>query len=704
MDSREEKRKMAAQSASLSRIGTRILNGLRLVCKWILPPADDLGYTADGAPITVNVAWDNEYYMGDMNEDEKIFFRMGVFAHETLHQVFTNFRYSNKICNSLSQAEAAIFMKFANTLEDPAIEYFAPNVMGGKLLAALKYSIAIIYKKSPGIEGSRDAFTQMLNALIHFGDCGIVKGNFTFPEAEEYFKKVAPIYNEGITCADSKRRLNIAKQCMEITRPLWEEYIKDMEEWEKLVKELMDFLQKHGVPQVDESELEGDDGAKSDARAEMVSKIKSGSKSKSEKKSKGSKSTSDEEEDDSSSGSGENDDSDGEEETDDGKGSGDGKDEDDSSEGDESSSGEPNDSADEDGSDADDSSDNSSSQSGSPSEAQSKASGNPPKEPLDADDILEEDLMIDDSMMDNIKKELEAEEAELTKAELKEEKSGATKDDLPEFDIDSAYFKHASVLNKRVKNASGQMMSEYQSYVSKYNWEIKILTKALQKIFSSDKEETVRATSGSYNIKRGAIGCSARIMDKRRDPANRKDAAVCLAIDLSGSMMCGDRIGQARKAGIVLAETLRNLNIPYYIMGFRADRGAQAVHEHFVTWNGKGRETLISMQAGSNNFDGYSIRYASNLLKGRPESNKLLFIISDGEPACMTYHSREVGNADTLLAVKEARKTCKTFGIAIGNGCSPETLHGFYGKDFIHCEDEALLTNTLAKKLVKMFK
>ncbi len=687
----DEKRQQAAQAASLSRIGTRILNGIRLVVNWLLPPSRELGYTREGKPITVNVAWDYDTFMGDMSEDEKTFFRMGVFAHETLHQVFTNFAYSNRICDKLSQAEAAIFMRFANTLEDPAIEYFAPSVMGGKLLAALKYSIAVIYKKSPGIDESDSAFAQMLNALIHFGDCGIVKGKFTYPEAEEYFNMIAPLYNEGIVCADSRRRLDIAKECMEKTRPLWEEYVKDQEAWEQLLEELLEFLKKHGAPQIDVDDMIGDeDSPKTKARQSTIdAKTDSSDVSEGE----GNTSKADKEKSDKA-GKG----SDGDKSSSDGSDSSDDSDKSDS-DGDEDT--EP------------DSSDSSSS-SRSDDSTSSKSAGKPPKhttggdkksdvEPMSADEILEEDLLIDQDMLDSIKEDIAAEKKKIEKAE-EEELSESRGDDLPSFEINSQYFKHASCLNRRVKNVSATMKSDYNALLTSFNWEVKVLTKALAKLFSADKEETVRATSGSYNIKRGAIGCTARIMDKSRDPANRKDACVCLCVDLSGSM-CGEgKIDQARKASIVFAESLRKLGIPYYIMGFRADSGAQAVHEHYVTWDGKGRETLTTMRAGSNNFDGYSIRYAANLLKNRPESNKLLFIISDGEPACGTYGTWESGIADTYQAVRETKKVCKVFGIALGHSCEPDILQGFYGKDFIHCKDVDLLTNTLAKKLVKQFK
>jgi len=205
----------------------------------------ELGFTDETR--TVHLVWNEAEYMDELEAVERTAFRMGVFAHELLHQCLTNFSYTNNLCKKMSRAEAAVFMKFANTLEDPAIEFFAPQVFGGKMLDALRFTIRHIYVKSPGIDESPNAFVQVLNALINFGDMGLVKGHFTFPEAYDYFCKVAPLYNEGITCPDNKRRLDIARKCMEICRPLWEEAVKEEEYYEKLLKELIEALKKNGL-------------------------------------------------------------------------------------------------------------------------------------------------------------------------------------------------------------------------------------------------------------------------------------------------------------------------------------------------------------------------------------------------------------------------------------------------------------------------
>ena len=744
------RRRKAAEAASLSRMGTAILKGNRLALEWLPDNAPEIGYTAMGKPTTVHVLWRNDEFMKDMDDSHQALFRMGVFAHELLHQCFTAFSYSNAIANSLSRAQAAIFMNFANTLEDPAIEYFAPTVFGGRLLEALRYSIRTIYALSEGIDKSKTAFSQLINALVQFGDMGIIKGKFTFPEARKYFDLVAPIYNKGITCPNAKKRIDIARECMELTRPLWEEEVKNEEEFRKLLEKLAESLKMKGSPKFSPDKPEGasegkggDGGAKEgkdekeSRREEILKKIAEAAK-KAEKESEESSDGADGKESGSGTAEGEET-GEAKEITSDMSGSStasdEGTDKKASTKDKEGSSDEAlKDSKSESfGTEIEStagSSKKDSEETSSESKTSSATSGElpvgesskedatvPDKDTKAADITKDEDIanaeaesyVIDDAVLDEVEKSIESEEKAIRK---KESEDGAEENEMeiPDFDIDvtEAGKKKCTCINRRVEVClpRERLSDLYRQMTSEYAWDIRNLTKSLDKIFEADKEEEHRSTSGTYNIKRGSIGTSAKIFDKRRDPGNRKDVAVCLCIDQSGSMHSEHRMDHARKTAIVLAEALTKLKIPYYVMGFTADIGASAVHNHFVDWKNRkiDRESLVGMQAGGNNFDGYSIRYCAELLKTRRENNKILFVISDGEPACNSYRSFHAGISDTTTAIKDARKSSTVFGIAIGTGCNQSTLQGMYGADFIAVSDSSLLTNVFAKKLAKTIK
>ena len=180
--------------------------------------SDELGFT--GKDETIHLAKDHKM-MEKMSEGEKRAFRAGVFCHEMLHQIYTDFGYLDKIMEESDKKDHSVLMLMINLIEDPAIEHFAPEVVGGTLLKSLNFTIKTIYDQSPPIDEQSDSFSQVINALIQFGDMGLIKGSLN-EEALEYFRKIAPGFNEGIKCPSSKKRMEMAKEWVEITRPLWE--------------------------------------------------------------------------------------------------------------------------------------------------------------------------------------------------------------------------------------------------------------------------------------------------------------------------------------------------------------------------------------------------------------------------------------------------------------------------------------------------
>ena len=97
----------------------------------------EIGYTSP--EVGICIAKEHDVF-SMLQSDEKRFFRKGVFAHELLHQIFTDFKYHEKIKKSLKSYERPIFQLIANILEDPAIEYWAKTKFGGSLLKSLSVS------------------------------------------------------------------------------------------------------------------------------------------------------------------------------------------------------------------------------------------------------------------------------------------------------------------------------------------------------------------------------------------------------------------------------------------------------------------------------------------------------------------------------------------------------------------------------------
>lgn len=200
----------------------------------------EIGYAKGNGDI--HLAYEHEIFKG-LTPEEKAMFRKGVFAHEVLHQLFSDFKgleiYSARVRNAMAKK---IFCTIANVLEDPAIEYWSTTVIGGNLLKALRFMIAHVYRQSPEIQTHEGGLTQFINALIHFGDMGLVKGYFTDETAKKLFLEAAPVFIKGIKEKNPTKRLDYAMKIFDISKPLWE---KDAEEMEKLSEELSKMLSEN---------------------------------------------------------------------------------------------------------------------------------------------------------------------------------------------------------------------------------------------------------------------------------------------------------------------------------------------------------------------------------------------------------------------------------------------------------------------------
>lgn len=131
-------------------------------------------------------------------------------------------------------------------------------------------------------------------------------------------------------------------------------------------------------------------------------------------------------------------------------------------------------------------------------------------------------------------------------------------------------------------------------------------------------------------------------------PFNLSMACTILK-DNSGSMM-GEKDFQCCKAGAMIEEVMKPL-MPLRIADFNTYNGIEST----IIKDFDDNENInyfwsyfqTNRPSGGNN-DGYSIDMAANQLLLRPEENKLLVILSDGEPCCATE--------EVLQAVKSARK------------------------------------------------
>ncbi len=186
---------------------------------------------------------------------------------------------------------------------------------------------------------------------------------------------------------------------------------------------------------------------------------------------------------------------------------------------------------------------------------------------------------------------------------------------------------------------------------------------------------------------------------RRDQPSQSADLAVYLLVDASGSMRsfdCGrdgkpldkSRITYAAEAGMLLHMVCKVLNIPHASAAFTTDRWQTRPPEPVIHYRVKTyceRDARFERLSSNDwtgslaqNIDGYSIRAAAEEVALRPEKSKVMFVISDGDPAGHGYGGAEAIN-DTVTAVRETeKKGIGVIGIHIGPENSVSTAKMIY--------------------------
>jgi len=218
--------------------------------------------------------------------------------------------------------------------------------------------------------------------------------------------------------------------------------------------------------------------------------------------------------------------------------------------------------------------------------------------------------------------------------------------------------------------------------------------------------ETTERLSGSVNtndLYKLAIG----ELDfwKRNEEEGEIDACAYFLCDNSGSMGHGEESKReyALSSLAIIEEGFKRY-MPLKIVAFQ-ESGRSVVHDVVKNWeeiraNSCSYNFLAQGPGGSSNADGLSIRIATQELLDRPESQKILFVLSDGLPA---YSN---GEADTAIAAEEARDTgiilvpiyfgsCACSMEATLNSKEAHTFANMYQKNYIITVPEKIEENVI---------
>lgn len=195
-----------------------------------------------------------------------------------------------------------------------------------------------------------------------------------------------------------------------------------------------------------------------------------------------------------------------------------------------------------------------------------------------------------------------------------------------------------------------------------------------------------------------------KVFYKNNLPNEIPELAVGLLIDESGSMSGCDRCTYARAAAIILHDFCESLEIPIMVYGHSTDccNGRNSVelfsYAEFDGFDNDDKYRLMDISARGSNRDGAALRYVAECLVKRPESVKLLILISDGQPADTGYYGSAA--EEDLRGIKQEyqRKGILFVAAAIGN--DKQNIERIYGDSFLDITD----LNQLPTKLTRVVK
>ena len=607
-------------------------------------------------------------YIDDLELPNRVAAIKGLWAHETLHQLLTDFSLLERASSCHSNHHAVkILHDIWNILEDTYIERYAYTQLGELYVRCIHYIQALIYKNTPLLEECSPGLPQFMAALVMYKSMGPIKGSFTDPVAEECFYKSLDILDNGANNLNAIERFEASKQIWNIAKPLWEELVEEKAAAEELMKELLDLMKKLGIdPLPDGDTMSGKISIELPEGTMPDDSHKTGKdKTKALGKSKGLYSDKTDTDDKSESGE---------------------------STGDKSKDSKTDDDKTKEGKNTESASSN--------EEVDSSESGDSP----DEFEEISEGYELSDEDIERIKAEMDSIRKGMKKQKLEKESYRKEDIDLP-FDNPEKM----TIVNTRII-ATEACEDLYKELVSMNSSIIKKTSAMFRDIFLNDAEECEHSKTGRLNVSRLYGGRKTDyIFDKRIEPKNIQDTAVMVAVDESGSMYSDRKFELAKIAAVILSEVCRNNGISFGCIGFTADNHSTGKiyryscdHNIYCNFRNKPSEhyALVNIKADNENRDGYSIRYATQLLMKQRNQYKVLIVISDGEPCANSYHSN--GIEDTKRAVSETRsKGIPVIGIAIGNSINDAKYIRMYGSDYVPCKDVSALSTTLCRVLRK---
>lgn len=207
----------------------------------------------------------------------------------------------------------------------------------------------------------------------------------------------------------------------------------------------------------------------------------------------------------------------------------------------------------------------------------------------------------------------------------------------------------------------------------------KIFESERQAKWLGDREE------GKLNARTLAtIKMGNRRVFKTRIAKTEVNTAASFLVDFSGSMARGSALATAMKAVVLFLETLAMTKVQTEVLGFTTGDvtdiragyqygRAEALVTYILKEFGEAFGSKVKSRIGNygmatmrNNADPDSLLIAYRRLKTRPEKRKILFVLSDGQPACWPSNDSIHGELKRVTKIIENDPEVELFAIGLG--------------------------------------
>ena len=191
-----------------------------------------------------------------------------------------------------------------------------------------------------------------------------------------------------------------------------------------------------------------------------------------------------------------------------------------------------------------------------------------------------------------------------------------------------------------------------------------------------------------------------KVFTKNALPIQPPEMAVGLLLDESGSMSSCDRATYARASAIILYDFCQALRVPVMVYGHSTGGSGVELYSYseFDAIDREDKYRLVDISARESNRDGAALRFVAERLSHRPEELKLLFLVSDGQPADTGYYGTAA--EEDLRGIQQEYRRKGILFVAAAIGDDKENMERIYGDSFLDITD----LNQLPVKLTQVVK